>query len=200
MTTNFIPGKEIHRFRTKTDKDAVIRYPEWNDLPALTEYINNLSKEDTFITIFNQEISNEDEIDFLTNLFKEIELHKSVTLLCFVNEELVAVSGFNQRKYNGKRDNHVAEFGISVKKEFRNAGIGSMLASTVINEGLKNVPGIRIIRLNVFGSNEKAIHLYEKLGFKEAGRIPGGILYRGNYIDDILMYMEVSKFINHLKV
>jgi RimJ/RimL family protein N-acetyltransferase len=194
MTSNFIPGKEIHTFKTKSGKEALIRYPQWSDLPALTEYINTLSQEDTFITVFNKEVTYEEETDYLSKLFKEMELNKEVTLLCFVDKELVAVSGFKQKNYNGSRDDHVAEFGISVKNEFRNAGIGFMMARTVIKEGLSKVSGIKIIRLNVFGGNEQAIHLYEKLGFEEAGRIPGGILFRDNYIDNIFMYLEANKF------
>ncbi len=199
MTSTLILDEQTHEFKTKTGKKALIRYPKWDDLTALTEYINELSKEDTYITVFNQEITLEEEKEFLTRVFKEMESQNGVTLLCFVDKELVAVSGFNRRKYNGKRDNHVAEFGISVKSEYRNAGIGFMMARIVIKEGLKNVPGIKIVRLNVFGENEQAIHLYEKLGFEEVGRIPGGILYREKYIDDILMYMQASKFINNSK-
>ena len=72
-----------------------------------------------------------------------------------------------------------------------------MMARTVIKEGLSKVSGIKIIRLNVFGGNEQAIHLYEKLGFEEAGRIPGGILFRDNYIDNIFMYLEANKFLHN---
>lgn len=197
MNTKLIPGKEIQRFKTKTGKEAIIRYPEWNDLEALTDYINALSKEDTYITVFNQEITLEEEKKFLTRVFKEMQLENGVTLLCLVNDELVAVSGLKRSNLSGNRDDHVAEFGISVKSEFRNAGIGFMLSRTVIKEGISHIPGIRIVRLNVFGENEKAIHLYEKLGFEEVGRIPGGILYKENYIDDVIMSMDISKFIHN---
>ncbi|HRN85749.1 MAG TPA: GNAT family protein [Candidatus Dojkabacteria bacterium] len=197
MTSTLILDEQTHEFKTKTGKKALIRYPKWDDLTALTEYINELSKEDTYITVFNQEITLEEEKEFLTRVFKEMESKDGVTLLCFVDDELVAVSGLKRSMLSGNRDDHVAEFGISVKSEYRNAGIGFMLARTVIKEGVANIPGIRIVRLNVFGENEQAIHLYEKLGFEEVGRIPGGILYKESYIDDVLMYLDVSNFIKN---
>lgn len=197
MTSTLILDEQTHEFKTKTGKKALIRYPKWDDLTALTEYINELSKEDTYITVFNQEITLEEEKEFLTRVFKEMESKDGVTLLCFVDDELVAVSGLKRFMLSGNRDDHVAEFGISVKSEYRNAGIGFMLARTVIKEGVANIPGIRIVRLNVFGENEQAIHLYEKLGFEEVGRIPGGILYKESYIDDVLMYLDVSNFIKN---
>jgi RimJ/RimL family protein N-acetyltransferase len=33
--------------------------------------------------------------------------------------------------------------------------------------------------------------MYEKFGFKEYGRLPGGLLYRGEPTDEILMYKEI---------
>lgn len=194
MTSNFNPGREIHRFKTKTGKDAIIRYPHWSDLHAFTEYINTLSKENTYITVFNQEITYEDEVKYLSKCFKKIELKEAVQLVCLVEDELVAISGLNRANYHRERDNHVAEFAISVRNEYRDSGIGFMLSRSVIEEGLSNIPGIKIICLNVYAGNDRAIHLYEKLGFEESGRIPGGILYRGNYIDDIKMYLNADKF------
>lgn len=195
MSTNFNPGQEIHRFKTKSGEEAVIRLPRWEDLPALTEYINEISKEDTYITVFNHEISYEEETEYLVKVFRNIELKKELVLLCFVGESLVAVSTFKQDSEQGKRDDHIAVFGISVKADFRNAGIGFMLARTVIKEGIKHIPDIKIVRLNVYGGNDGAIHLYDKLGFQEAGRIPGGILFHEEYIDNIAMYLETDKFI-----
>ena len=198
MTTNYIPGKEIHRFQTKSGEEAVIRMPKWEDLPALTEYINILSKEDTYITVFNREISFKEETEFLSKVIKNIELKKEFVLLCFIGESLVAVSTFKKDSDQGDRDSHVVVFGISVKREYRNSGIGFMLARKIMEEGLKLIPNIKIIRLNVYGGNDQAIHLYEKLGFQEYGRLPGGILFHDEYIDNILMYLESNNFLNNM--
>jgi hypothetical protein len=48
--SNFIPGKVIKTFITKKDTEVTIRYPKWEDLDEMTRYINEISKEDTFVT------------------------------------------------------------------------------------------------------------------------------------------------------
>jgi hypothetical protein len=40
--THFIPGKRVKTFTTKKGKQAVIHYPQWEDLDLLLEYINTL--------------------------------------------------------------------------------------------------------------------------------------------------------------
>jgi len=53
---------------------------------------------------------------------------------------------------------------LFVKKEFRNQGVGKMLIKEFMNELKKRKIGI--CRLGVNLNNEKAIKLYESLGFK----------------------------------
>jgi len=48
-----------------------------------------------------------------------------------------------------------------------------------------------MIILDVYSLNINAQNLYKKLGFKEAGCLPKTILYRGQYIDEIKMYLEL---------
>ena len=58
-------------------------------------------------------------------------------------------------------------------------------------EALKNIPELRIITLGVFATNDIAMNMYKKFGFVEFGRLPEGVLHRGNYIDHIYMYKRV---------
>ena len=56
----------------------------------------------------------------------------------------------------------------------------------VLLEEAKKV-GIKILKLWVFANNPRAIHTYEKLGFEKFGQVPEEILYKGKYVDHILM-------------
>jgi len=46
---------------------------------------------------------------------------------------------------------------------------------------------LKSVKLEVFENNEPAIALYEKMGYKITGRVPGAILYKGEYIDSLIM-------------
>lgn len=41
------------------------------------------------------------------------------------------------------------------------------------------MPQLRIVTLGIFDSNLIAKSMYEKFGFKEHGRLPKGVLYKG---------------------
>lgn len=57
---------------------------------------------------------------------------------------------------------------VYVKKEFRNQGVAKVLMEQSLVE-FKHL-GFDDVRLNVFTFNEKAIRLYEKVGFKDVNK------------------------------
>ncbi len=87
------------------------------------------------------------------------------------------------------RFSHVGVLGISVKDGYREIGIGQAL----MKEAEKHAVhwGLRSILLEVFAINQRAIHVYEKLDYKEIGRIPEGIKYKGEYIDSVQMVKKL---------
>lgn len=60
---------------------------------------------------------------------------------------------------------------VYVKKEFRNQGVAKVLIQQSLAEF--KLLGYDDVRLNVFSFNEKAISLYEKLGFKDVNKFMG---------------------------
>ncbi|ABR31616.1 GNAT family N-acetyltransferase [Thermosipho melanesiensis] len=84
-----------------------------------------------------------------------------------------------------KRMRHVAEFGISVLKEFRGIGIGKSLIQ--IAEKWAFERGVRRIQLEVMGNNLRAIGLYSKLGYKFEGRKVHAVNLDGMYVDLLIM-------------
>jgi RimJ/RimL family protein N-acetyltransferase len=187
----FIPGQIVKKFFSKKGKEMIIRYPKWEDLEELTLYINKLSSEDTFITFSGEEIKKEEEAKALSKWFCEIEMGDKVVLDCFYKEKLVGLANIDRDKSNRKRSLHVGTFGISVEKEFRGEGIGYELGKTIIEEAKKRIAGLKMIILDVYSLNINAQNLYKKLGFQKAGCLPKSILYRGQYIDEIKMYLEI---------
>lgn len=106
----------------------------------------------------------------------------------FVAEHNGIIIGFiNFSNGNRRRNKHVGEFAISIMKAWRNKGIGTSLLSTLIDWATLH-PFIEKINLLVFHTNERAIHVYEKLGFEKEGIQKGENKHPdGTYIDDVLM-------------
>jgi RimJ/RimL family protein N-acetyltransferase len=51
--------------------------------------------------------------------------------------------------------------------------------------------GLKTIELEVFANNPRAIHVYERTGFREAGRIPKKMVRNGRFIDSIVMATQL---------
>lgn len=74
---------------------------------------------------------------------------------------------------------------IYLHPEARGSGMAAALLSAAI--GAAQREGATRIALWVNALNTPARRLYESLGFRETGRIPGGIQVQGTFADDVLM-------------
>ncbi len=86
-----------------------------------------------------------------------------------------------------KRVRHTIRFGIVVEPAWQQKGVGGLLMRRLI-EWADTHPVIRRIELHVHDGNRQARALYEKLGFREEGRLKNAIKYEdGRMMDDIIM-------------
>ena len=181
----------VKMFTTKKGQRAIIRYPILNDLEKMTAYINALSQEDTYVTFSGEQLTLNEEKEFLEKTLKQIENGDKVFLCCFLGEELVGVSNVDRNVENRKRARHIGKFGLSVAAKYRGEGVGFELANVAIKEARSKMPNLKMIELEVYDINKTAKELYKKLGFKEVGTMPGAILYKGQYIGDTIMYLNL---------
>ncbi len=89
------------------------------------------------------------------------------------------------------RCGHICNASYAVKKEIRGQHVGEKLVTDCKIRAHEF--GFRILQFNaVVASNAPALHLYEKLGLKQLGVIPGGFrMEDGHYEDIIPHYCEV---------
>lgn len=183
------PGTILYTGKSKKNTDIQIRYPQLSDAEKMCEYINILSKEETFISFQGKEISLAEEKKYVEDLVKKIEENSAVTLLAFSNTQLIGVSDLHMKE---DANAHEGVFGISITKDFRGEGIGTLLMELVLDEAVRTIERLKIITLGVFANNPLAIKMYEKFGFVETGRIPEGIFHRGQYVDHVYMFKKVD--------
>jgi RimJ/RimL family protein N-acetyltransferase len=83
------------------------------------------------------------------------------------------------------RVRHVGELGLSVLRSHSGAGLGRALCQRAISEA--PALGISRIELKVREDNDRAIHLYETLGFVQEGRLRHAFRAEGRAFDEFLM-------------
>lgn len=182
METFNITGK------TKSGVAYTIRDLDKRDVNALLLYINKLSKEKTFILLQGEQLTLKDEEEFVSKIIKEIGEKKAVCLVIEADKKIIGIAQVNLKP---RANSHVGGFGISVDAQYRDEGLGKLFLNTLIDQATRTIPELKIIDLSCFVINEKALHIYKSVGFVEYGRLPGGIKYKGNYIDEIFMYKVV---------
>jgi RimJ/RimL family protein N-acetyltransferase len=83
--------------------------------------------------------------------------------------------------------NHTGYVGMGIHENWQNQGIGTMLMDKVIEWSDRHAE-IEILWLQVFGTNEKGIKIYKKMGFVEDGRQKNFLKNnKGEYIDNVIM-------------
>ena len=124
----------------------------------------------------------EEERDFLAACLAS---DNSVFLIAVLpSGEVIGVSGLHGGRRKAVR--HNGGIGIDVSREWRNKGVGTDLLQHLI-EWAKKTNIITRIELEVMTHNARAIHVYEKLGFKLEGKRLAALYKDGGYIDIYMM-------------
>lgn len=181
-------GKVIFEGKAQDGTSLIIRYPKLDDTQAMLEYINTLSKEQTFIRFQGEELTYEFEEKYIKEVIQKITNHQSVCLLVFSDGKLIAEADIH---LDEKILRHNGILGITVAKEYRGRGIGKVLMEKTLDEARINLNELKNITLTVFANNPLAIAMYEKFGFKEFGLLPEGIVHKGEFVDYKYMYKKI---------
>lgn len=88
---------------------------------------------------------------------------------------------------NVGRCGHICNASYAVSSDSRGLHIGEQLVKDCLRQGKEN--GFGILQFNaVVATNVPARHLYERLGFKQLGTIPGGFRMKDGRYEDICPY------------
>jgi ribosomal protein S18 acetylase RimI-like enzyme len=176
METKIFNGEKIKiREISKEDLKNVKRFQD---------FINSLVEEEAMIKM-NKKATLKEEIEWLKGKLKQIKNKKEVALIAESEDKII---GNTQIGLDRGRQEHIGDFGIAIRKGFRNIGLGTYLAKEVIKLAKKELkPRPKIIKLSAYATNKPAIEFYENLGFKEVARIPKQGKIKGKLVDEIIM-------------
>ena len=179
-------GTIIKTFKSQKGREVTIRAIEPGDVDGLLTYANSLIAEDTTVLLSGKPLTREYEETYVKETLEKMEKDKKIHLVAIIDN---AIAGSLELRRGERRKSHTADVGISILKEYRGEGIGRECLKILIDEARKLK--LKLLTLSCFEINEGAIHLYESLGFKKAGTIPEALLYKGNYINEVIMYLPL---------
>ena len=178
---------KIDTFKLKDGREVSIVLPDISGLKSITDFVNKLSKENTFLSFAGEKYSLEKEEAWLNNALIEIKFKKNYIIWAMIDGQII---GNADIKVGRVREEHIGTIGLMVDSDFRGNGLGEYLIRKVLGEGKKM--GLKIAKLDVFSDNIPARKLYEKVGFIEYGKLKDGFFRKGKFSDKIEMYKNIS--------
>ena len=140
---------------------------------------------EAFATTYEDAIS---RVNPLKRVESNLDSENSATFGAFIDKELVGVMTIAEEGAPKLR-HRVNLFAVYVTPEARCKRVGTALMQEVI-EYTKQIPHVEKINLTVVSTNETAIKLYEKVGFKSFGLEQHAMKMNNTYVDEI--YMSLS--------
>lgn len=174
-------GRVIRRFEARDGRQVILRTPKWEDLGDLIEYINSLVEEGSDI-LRDEKVTREEEADWLGRRLAKLDRDKIFCLVAEIDGRVIANSELEGRRY---RSSHVGELSIGIREGYRDIGIGTEMLRELIAHAKEE--GLKVLTFSTFATNERAIHVYRKVGFVETGRVPKEFRRDDGYIDGIVM-------------
>lgn len=163
-----------------------IKKEDINHAKEYMEFINTLVEEDAMIGL-NKKTTIEDVRNSLRNLIAKVDSGERLHLTAWDRENLVGLCDIKLKKFC---QSHMGQLAVMIAKDYRNQGIGTRMIKKALDMA-RNISGLKIVEMIVFSTNERAIRLYKKLGFKDVAKIPREYEYRSVLIDSIIMQYEI---------
>jgi ribosomal protein S18 acetylase RimI-like enzyme len=172
---------------TKNGNIISILHPKLEDANSIIEYLNIIGGESDNLSFGKNEfnISIAEQENYLNSINND---ENSIMLIGSIDDEIVAIGQIMAK--DKKRLAHNSELSISVKKDYWNEGIGTMLMAELLKFAISNEI-TKNIHLKVNTQNLNAIKLYEKFGFNKVGTIKNSINVNDTFYDELIMELNV---------
>ena len=163
------------------EQEVIVEEAQLSDAKALVDLLSQVSQETDFVvaeTILSQE-------DMKIFLERHLESVNEICLVVRVGKELAGVLSVSST--SSPQTNHIGDIFIAVQEKYWGYGLGSLLMEVALDWAC-HTPVIRRLELTVQARNSRAVHLYEKFGFKiEATKERGAKTKDGEFLDVYLM-------------
>ncbi len=188
------PGQVHAAFTVSDGTQVTLRALQSTDLNGLLKFANTIVNErrtnpELGITSLDRRLKRLDERKFLDGILLGIKKNEVVSVAAIVGGRIVGHCDVSRRRSSDER--HTGLLGIVILDGYRGKGIGQMMVKTALDEARRS--GVWLVELQVFAINEVAIHVYEKLGFRRVGVVPGKMLRNGRLLDEIRMYTDLRR-------
>lgn len=175
------PAQEV---KLKDGRKAVLRSAEPRDAAALLDYLKETASETKFLLREPEEITYTlaQEEQFIQHMLAS---ERELLLVAVVEHKLAGTCSLSSVGAM-ERYAHRCGAAIALYREYWGIGLGKRMLRLLLDTAAKL--GYEQAELEVVEGNERALQLYESMGFQAYGKRGRGLKYRdGTYADEIMM-------------
>lgn len=158
-----------------TEVEFTIREAIPGDAVEILRTLKTIGSETPFL-VMDEKGLEMTPVEMSENLANLYESPNNLLMVALADEQVIGTASV--KASSKKRMEHIGEIGISILKDYWGFGLGSLMMEELI-EWAKESGVIRRLELTVQQRNQRAVHVYEKIGFKTET-----IMARGAKTDD----------------
>jgi len=178
----------------KTGETIIIRHLTKLDVVGVWSNFNEVIDEGLYLPVFFPVRSQLEKDSWYNNVKKEKEI-------CIIAENpdlkpphnIIGQCEISNSNWDAAA--HVGILGIIIKKKYRNLTIGRNLIDYAIRES-KKLNNKEKILLCSFSTNDRAIHLFKKLGFRVIGVKKKQFFMDLKYVDEVVMELWIDDYLS----
>ncbi|MHA2060320.1 MAG: N-acetyltransferase family protein [Candidatus Ranarchaeia archaeon] len=176
-----------YSFVSKKGREIKVRLMEPNDVNVLWNIFNEVVEERRYLPTLTPVFSQREKRQWYLDLQEKI----AIVLVATFGDSPIGYCSVEQKEEEASA--HVALVGLLISKAFRSEGVGKELMKKSI-EFSRDI-GFEKLCLSTFECNNKAIHLYESLGFRKVGLRKNQFKLNVTYHNELMMdlTLEVKK-------
>ncbi|MFX1340862.1 MAG: GNAT family N-acetyltransferase [Promethearchaeota archaeon] len=177
----------------ETGQTVILRHVKKSDLDGIWKNFNEVLEEGTYLPVFTPVRTEVEKNSWYDNIKREHEI-------CIVAEITNLKSPYNIigqceiSNLEWEAATHVGSLGIIISEEYRDLGLGKQLIDMAVRESKKLNNKEKII-LSCFSNNERALHLYKKIGFRVVGVRKKQFYMDATYYDEVMMELFVEDYL-----
>ncbi|MGC6767250.1 N-acetyltransferase family protein [Enterococcus sp. LJL128] len=173
----------------KEEIEIIIREAIPDDAEQLIQVFYKIGSETPYL-VMDENGAGVDTEEMAHNLAELYESLNNVLMVAVADGQVIGTASV--KASSKQRMEHIGEIGISILKEFWGLGLGGLMMEELIDWS-KDSGIIRRLELTVQDRNQRAVHLYEKLGFKtEVVMERGAKTDEGEFLKVRLMSMLID--------
>lgn len=173
----------------KNGKEAIFRSPRAEDAVPMMDFLKKAAGETEFILRYPEECdeSKEQEAAFLTGI---LQSQAKMMIACEIDGE---IAGNCQIMFQERiKTQHRARVAIAILQKYWNLGVGTAMFREMIEAAASR--GVLQLELEFIEGNERARHLYEKMGFQIVAELPNAIRLRdGSFRKEFTMVKRMEE-------